>query len=167
MKKLRILAGCALAGVGSLAAQTAGAQISLVQGKGSESLSIPMQTVVLLTLLTVLPAVIMSVTPFLRITVVLHFLRQALGTQATPSNQVLIGLALFLTVLIMQPVAIDMYHQGWEPMENGKATWQQAFDNGTEAAEGVLGPVRARKRREAVSGGLAHAAARSGRPISV
>ena len=51
---------------------------------------------------------------------VLHFLRQALGTQATPSNQVLIGLALFLTLLIMQPVATDMYHKGWEPLEAGR-----------------------------------------------
>ena len=71
-----------------------------------------MQIIVLLTLLTVLPAVIMSVTPFLRITVVLHFLRQALGTQGTPSNQVLIGLALFLTLLIMQPVVDGHVSQG-------------------------------------------------------
>ncbi len=56
-----------------------------------------MQIVILLTLLTLLPAVVMSITPFLRITVVLHFLRQALGTQTTPSNQVLVGMSLFLT----------------------------------------------------------------------
>jgi len=87
-----------------------------------------MQIILLLTLLTVLPAVVMSVTPFLRITVVLHFLRQALGTQTTPSNQVLVGLALFLTILIMQPVVIDMYRQGWEPLESGQLTWQQASD---------------------------------------
>ena len=68
------------------------------------TLSIPLQIILLLTLLTVLPAAVMSVTPFLRIVVVLHFLRQALGTQSTPSNQVLIGLALFLTLVIVQPV---------------------------------------------------------------
>ena len=73
------------------------------------TLSAPMQIVLLLTVMTLLPAVIMSVTPFLRIVVVLHFLRQALGTQATPSNQVLIGLSLFLAILIMQPVLMDMY----------------------------------------------------------
>ena len=56
-----------------------------------------MQIVLLLTVLTLLPAAVMSMTPFLRITVVLHFLRQALGTQTAPSNQVLLGLALFLT----------------------------------------------------------------------
>ncbi len=75
-----------------------------------------MQIVILLTLMTLLPAAIMSITPFLRITIVLHFLRQALGTQTAPSNQVLLGLALFLSIVIMQPVAADMYHQGWQPL---------------------------------------------------
>ena len=87
-----------------------------------------MQVVILLTLLTLLPAAVMAMTPFLRITVVLHFLRQALGTQSTPSNQVLLGLALFLTIVIMQPVAADMYHQAWEPMEAGKMNAPQAMD---------------------------------------
>jgi flagellar biosynthetic protein FliP len=91
-----------------------------------------MQIIFLLTLLTILPAVIMSVTPFLRITVVLHFLRQALGTQGTPSNQVLIGLALFLTLVIMQPVVTDMYQKGWEPLEAGQVTWQQAWQDGSQ-----------------------------------
>jgi flagellar biosynthetic protein FliP len=91
-----------------------------------------MQIVILLTLLTLLPAAVMSVTPFLRIVVVLHFLRQALGTQSTPSNQVLLGLALFLTILVMQPVAADMYHQGWEPMESGKLSASAAFDQGVQ-----------------------------------
>ena len=112
--------------------------VSMTQSKGSASLSAPMQIVVLLTLLTVLPAIIMTVTPFLRITIVLHFLRQALGTQGTPSNQVLIGLALFLTMLIMQPVVSDMYHQGWEPLEQGQVSWQQAFDNGSKPLQAFL-----------------------------
>ena len=75
---------------------------------GGNSLSAPMQIVVLLTLLTLLPAAIMAATPVLRIAGVLHFLRQALGTQSTPSNQVLLGIALFMTILIMQPVAMDI-----------------------------------------------------------
>src|ERR1022692_5043718 len=106
--------------------------ISLIQSKGSASLSAPLQIVVMLTFLTILPAVIMSVTPFLRITVVLHFLRQALGTQGTPSNQVLIGLALFLTILIMQPVVTQMYRQGWEPWESGHMSGEQAFEDGSQ-----------------------------------
>jgi len=104
--------------------------VSIIQSKGAAALSAPMQVIALLTFLTVLPAVIMSVTPFLRITVVLHFLRQALGTQGTPSNQVLIGLSLFLTLLIMQPVVLDMYSKGWEPFEGGQVSWQQAFESG-------------------------------------
>ena len=125
-------------GAGYLAAQSNDLGVSLMQSKGSASLSAPMQIVILLTVLTVLPAVIMSVTPFLRITVVLHFLRQALGTQGTPSNQVLIGLALFLTIMIMQPVVTEMYHQGWEPLENGRANWQQAFEDGTQPLKAFL-----------------------------
>jgi len=100
--------------------------------KGGDSLSLPMQIIILLTLLTLLPAVIMSITPFLRIAIVLHFLRQALGTQSTPSNQVLLGLALFLTILVVQPVATEMYHQGWEPLEAKQITSAQAFDAGTK-----------------------------------
>jgi len=96
--------------------------------KGGDALSVPMQIVILLTLLTLLPAVVMTITPFLRIAIVLHFLRQALGTQSTPSNQVLLGISLFLTILIIQPVAMDMYHQGWEPLQNDKMTTTQAFD---------------------------------------
>jgi len=91
-----------------------------------------MQVVILLTLMTLLPAAVMSLSPFLRIVVVLHFLRQALGTQSTPSNQVLLGLALFLSLIIMQPVVTDMYHQGWEPMEAGKLTTQQALEQGAK-----------------------------------
>jgi len=106
--------------------------ISFSPAKGPQALSLPMQIILLLTLLALLPAMIMSLTPFLRISVVLHFLRQALSTQGTPSNQVLIGLALFLTVVIMQPVAADMYHQGWEPLESGQVSWQQALKDGSQ-----------------------------------
>lgn len=106
--------------------------------KGGESLSVPMQIVILLTLMTLLPAIVMTITPFLRITIVLHFLRQALGTQSTPSNQVLIGIALFLTILVIQPVAMDMYHQGWEPMQKNQLTSEQAFDAGTKPLKAFL-----------------------------
>ena len=100
-------------------------------GKAGTGLSLPMQIAVSLTLLTMLPAVIMCITPFLRITIVLHFLRQALGTQTTPSNQVLIGLALFLTIVITQPVAMDIYNNAWMPLERGEITPQAAMDRGS------------------------------------
>ena len=71
-----------------------------------------MQIVLVLTLLTLLPAILMSVTPFLRAVVVLHFLRQALGTQTTPSNQVLVGLAMLVALVVMQPVGGGGLPQG-------------------------------------------------------
>jgi flagellar biosynthetic protein FliP len=95
------------------------------------AMGVPMQIILLLTALTLLPAVIMSVTPFLRIVVVLHFLRQALGTQTAPSNQVLVGLALFLSIVIMQPVLSDVYTHAWQPLEKGELTSAQAWDAGT------------------------------------
>ena len=98
----------------------------------ASGLSAPMQILLLLTGLTLVPAAVMSITPFLRLTVVLHFLRQALGTQSTPSNQVLVGLALFLTVMIMQPVGSDIYHKAWEPYESGKLGYQEALDAGSQ-----------------------------------
>ncbi len=112
--------------------------LSLNNAKGTSSLGVPLQIVAVLTLMTLLPAIVMSVTPFLRITIVLHFLRQALGTQGTPSNQVLIGLALFLTILIMQPVTSEMYSKGWEPLEKGDLTTSQAFESGTQPLKTFL-----------------------------
>jgi flagellar biosynthetic protein FliP len=96
------------------------------------SVAVPLQILILLTVLTLLPALVMTVTPFLRITVVLHFLRQALGTQSTPSNQTLVGLALFLTLLIMQPVTSEIYTRAWEPLEKGTLTTAQALEEGSQ-----------------------------------
>ncbi len=102
--------------------------ISFGNTAGSKAESVPLQIVLLLTALTVLPAIVMCLTPFLRITIVLHFLRQALGTQTVPSNQILIGLALFLTLLVMRPVVDQVYRTGWEPMEQGKISTQEALE---------------------------------------
>ena len=134
MKRLLMIAGMAFAGAVPLFSASPADPLSLfgISVKNGTSLSVPMQIVVLLTLMTLLPAAVMSITPFLRIVVVLHFLRQALGTQSTPSNQVLLGLGLFLSLIVMQPVIADMYHQGWEPMEAGQITTQQALDQGAK-----------------------------------
>ncbi|MDX2151328.1 MAG: flagellar type III secretion system pore protein FliP [Bryobacteraceae bacterium] len=118
--------------------------VTFTPGKGGASLSVPVQIAVLLTLLTLLPAALMTVTPFLRIAVVLHFLRQALGTQTTPSNQVLVGLALFLSLVIMKPVLSEMYTRGWEPMERGQITAAEAY----EAASAPLKTFLSRFVRE-------------------
>ncbi len=107
-------------------------------GHGGPTLSMPMQMALGLTLLTLLPAVIMCITPFLRIAVVLHFLRQALGTQTAPSNQVLVGLSLFLSLLIVQPMFSDIYTKAWQPLEKGQITTEQAVDQGTAPLRNFL-----------------------------
>jgi len=71
---------------------------------GKSVATTPWSIVALLTLLTLLPAILLASTPFVRLLVIFHFLRQALGTQSIPTNQTLIGLSLFLTYFIMQPV---------------------------------------------------------------
>jgi flagellar biosynthetic protein FliP len=123
---------------GKAAAAEPNSVLGINLGKGGDSLSVPMQIVILLTLLTLLPAIVMSITPFLRIAIVLHFLRQALGTQTAPSNQVLVGISLFLTMLIVQPVAVEMYHEGWEPLQNNRMTTVQAFEAGSKPLKTFL-----------------------------
>lgn len=84
--------------------------------------------VVVLTLLTILPALLLSMTPFVRILIVFHFLRQALGTQNTPSNQTLMGLALFLTYFIMQPVGVQIGRVAVDPLSHHQVSVMQAID---------------------------------------
>ncbi len=132
MRPLRWLALFAASFPAAAAANDPLSTLGVTFGKNGTTLSMPMQIVILLTLMTLLPAAVMCVTPFLRITIVLHFLRQALGTQTAPSNQVLVGIAIFLTILIMQPVAAEMYHQGWEPLEAGRIDSSTAMEQGTK-----------------------------------
>ena len=89
--------------------------------------SVPWTIVVLLTLLTLIPSILLCMTPFARLLIVFHFLRQALGLQSTPSNQTLIGLALVLTFFLMQPVAMEIYRTSVEPLQNGRATVEAAL----------------------------------------
>ncbi len=127
MKKLLLLAAAASATLSAAPADSL-LGITLVQSKTGQSLSVPMQIILLLTVLTLLPAIFMSVTPFLRIVVVLHFLRQALGTQTAPSNQVLVGLSLFLSLVVVQPVTEQVYRDAWQPLDSGKITASEAWD---------------------------------------
>jgi flagellar biosynthetic protein FliP len=77
---------------------------------------------VLMTFLTFVPGILICMTPFARLLVVFHFLRQALGLQSTPSNQTLIGLSMIMTFFIMQPVGLVIYHDAVMPMQAGKIT---------------------------------------------
>jgi flagellar biosynthesis protein FliP len=92
---------------------------------------VPWNIVVLLTLLTLLPALLMAVTPFARLLVVFHFLRQALGTQTSPTNQTLIGLSLVLTYFLMQPVGASIYEQAVVPFQRGQIDAWSAVEQGT------------------------------------
>jgi flagellar biosynthetic protein FliP len=112
--------------------------ISVVQNKTGSVLSVPMQILLLLSVLTLLPAILMAVTPFLRVVIVLHFLRQALGTQTAPSNQVLVALALFLSLIVVQPVAEEVYHKGWEPLERGEISASTAWDQASVPIKAFL-----------------------------
>jgi flagellar biosynthesis protein FliP len=94
------------------------------------SKSVPWSIVVGLTLLTLLPALLLSMTPMVRLLVVFHFLRQALGTQTAPSNQILMGLALMMTWFLMQPVLLEVEHTAVAPYSAGTITGEQALDLG-------------------------------------
>jgi flagellar biosynthetic protein FliP len=94
--------------------------------------SIPWTIVFTLTLLTLLPAIVLSMTPMVRLLVVFHFLRQALGTQTAPSNQVLMGLGLMMTWFLMQPVLVNVEKQAVEPFQQGQISGWEAIERGTD-----------------------------------
>lgn len=102
-------------------------QLDLAKGATAAGGSLPVQIVVLLTLLSFIPAILVSMTCFTRLIVVFHFLRQALGTQETPSNQVLIGLALFITMFVMAPVAKRVNQEALQPMIAEEITQTEAI----------------------------------------
>lgn len=92
--------------------------------------TVPWSIVILLTLLTLIPSILLCITPFARLLIVFHFLRQALGLQTTPSNQTLIGLSIILTYFIMQPVGVQIYETAIAPMQAGQITAKEAFIRG-------------------------------------
>ena len=103
-----------------------------------DQMGVPLQILVLLTLLTLLPAAVASLTPFLRIIITLHFLRQAIGTQTAPGNQTLLGLALFLTVVLMQPTASALYDQAVIPLRAGEIGQWEALETAQEPLKQYL-----------------------------
>lgn len=110
------------------AAWAAGNDIMLAHNGGGESWSLPVQTLVLLTSLTFLPAMLLMMTGFTRIVIVLGLLRNAIGTASTPPNQVLLGLALFLTFFVMSPVFNQVYDDAWVPLSQDKITMETALE---------------------------------------
>ena len=102
-----------------------------VQINGVGAVSAPLQIVLLLTLISFVPAILVTMTSFTRIVIVFHFLRQALGTQEMPSNQILIGLALFLTMFIMAPVGAQINAVAVAPAIAGQVSVTEALSLGT------------------------------------
>jgi flagellar biosynthesis protein FliP len=98
----------------------------------------PISIIVLLTLLALLPSILLCMTPFVRILLIFHFLRQAVGTQTAPTNQTLLGLSLFLTYFIMQPVGAAVYTQAIVPFESGRVNVWQALDRGAVPVRGFM-----------------------------
>lgn len=98
---------------------------------GGQSYTLSLQTLLLLTALSFLPAVLLMMTGFTRIIIVLSLLRQALGTQSSPPNQVLVGLALFLTFFVMGPVFDKIYTDAYQPYASNKITMPQALEKGS------------------------------------
>jgi flagellar biosynthetic protein FliP len=103
--------------------------LKLDLGQGATT-AMPVQIIVLLTLLSFIPALLISMTCFTRLIVVFHFLRQALGTQEAPNNQVLLGLALFLTMFVMAPVGTRIYREAIQPMREGQLGQMDALERG-------------------------------------
>lgn len=103
-----------------------------LQLPGINPSGVPWTIVLLLTLLSILPALLLSMTPLVRLLVIFHFLRQALGTQSAPTNQTLIGLSLVLTYFLMQPVGAAIYQQAVLPLQNNQITAWEALDRGSE-----------------------------------
>ena len=101
-----------------------------LQVNGVGAISAPLPIILLLTLISFLPAILVTMTSFTRIAIVFHFLRQALGTQEMPGNQVLVGLALFLTIFIMAPVGARINELAVTPVMNGEITVNEGIQRG-------------------------------------
>jgi len=126
---VRLLLAFLMAFSGPLFAAPGVEALNVTPGEdGTQTYSLTIQVLLLMTALTLLPALLMLMTSFTRIVIVLSILRQALGTAQTPSNQILIGLALFLTFFIMSPVLNQVYETALTPYLNEQIGAQQAID---------------------------------------
>lgn len=132
---MRRLLSLTLAGLGLFApavyAQLPGL-ISTPMVGGGQSWSLPVQTLVFITSLTFIPAILLMMTSFTRIIIVFGLLRNALGTPSAPPNQVLLGLALFLTFFIMSPVIDKIYTDAYQPFSEDKISMEVALEKGAQ-----------------------------------
>lgn len=105
---------------------------SNTMANGGQSWSLPIQTLLTITALGFIPSLLLMMTSFTRIIIILGLLRSALGTPTAPPNQILLGLALFMTFFIMSPVLDDIYQNAYKPFNAETITLEQAIDEGTK-----------------------------------
>src|SRR3954471_17322401 len=109
-----------------------------LSGRLQPSDSTPWTILFVLTLVTLVPAILMCMTPLVRLLVVFHFLRQALGTQTAPSNPTLLGLGLMMTWFLMTPVFTQVDQQAVQPFRGGQITGWDAIDRGSQPVKHFL-----------------------------
>ena len=124
---------------GSAWAQSPG-QLPLLVGAGPSGVnySVPIQTLLFFTALSFIPAILLMMTGFTRIVIVLSLLRQALGTQSAPPNQVIVGLSLFLTLFVMGPTFDRVYSEAYEPYSQGTMTFDDALRKAEVPVRGFM-----------------------------
>ena len=132
--------------LGAAAQAQGGANLPLLigQGAGGTSYSVPVQTLLFFTALSFLPALLLLMTGFTRIVIVLSLVRQALGTQAAPPNQVVVGLSLFLTFFVMGPTFDKVYAEAYKPFAENRI----AFDAALERGEGPMREFMLKQTRQ-------------------
>ncbi|HHA2290223.1 TPA: flagellar type III secretion system pore protein FliP [Enterobacter ludwigii] len=112
--------------------------MTLGQPTGEGGWTLPVQTLLLLSGFTFIPAVLLMMTGFTRIIIVLGLMRSALGTPTAPPNQVLVGLSLFLTFFVMSPVFSQIYEKAWQPMQENKITMEVALTEGVKPLKAFM-----------------------------
>lgn len=127
----RWLGGALLLSVPALALGQGLPAITVNEDGGGTQYSLTLQLLALMTLLSVLPGLLLAMTSFVRIVIVLSLLRQALGTAQTPPNQVLVGIALFLTFMIMAPTFTQVFEQGVRPYLDQEIAFDEALERGS------------------------------------
>ena len=123
-----LLVGCAVLSAAHAAAPGIDAITMTANPQGGQSYTVSLQILVLMTALSLLPSLLLGMTSFTRIMVVMAILRQALGTGQTPSNQVLLGVSLFLTLFTMLPVFEQVHEQAYQPYIKEQITPEQAVE---------------------------------------
>lgn len=144
----RTLIALVITGLGCLLPQVGFAEgipaLKVLEGnEGGTEYSLSLQLIIVMTLLSLLPSILILMTSFTRIIIVLSLLRQAMGTAQTPPNQVLIGIALFLTLFIMNPILQTIYDDALEPVQNEEITFNEGLDRArVPLQEFMLGQTR-------------------------